>query len=130
MNNQTIDPILHAVEIGQLLDIYGDLLTERQREFAMLHFCEDLSFGEIGKMAKVSRQAVYDAVRHAITALQDYEAKLGQIERLRIQQIAGENIRRALTQLKEIQTNKNRQNIEGITELLENSKSLLESNLE
>ena len=68
--------IARAVRIGRLLETYGPLLTERQREFVRLHYHEDLSFGEIARDASVSRQAVHDAVRQAETAMEHYETSL------------------------------------------------------
>jgi predicted DNA-binding protein YlxM (UPF0122 family) len=59
------------------MDIYGALLTEKQRTFMRLHFEDDLSFGEIAKEYGVSRQAIHDAVKHAEKSLEDYESKLG-----------------------------------------------------
>ncbi|MBX3729043.1 MAG: YlxM family DNA-binding protein [Candidatus Sumerlaeia bacterium] len=75
------DPLDKVVRIGQLMDLYGGLLTERQRTFVQLHFEEDLSFGEVGRMYQVSRQAVHDAVKHAERSLEDYETKLGLLRR-------------------------------------------------
>ena len=70
-----------VVRIGQLLDLYGQLLTEKQRRFVKLHYEDDLSFGEIAREAKVSRQAIHDAVKHADQSLEEYEAKLGLLAR-------------------------------------------------
>lgn len=70
-----------TVRIGQLLDLYGKLLTERQRRFVTLHFFEDMSFGEIAREFGISRQAVHDAVRNGEEALNNYEEKLGLAER-------------------------------------------------
>ena len=69
--------IPRIVRIGQLLDAYGELLTEKQREFMKLHYADDLSFGEIAREYNVSRQAVHDAVKHAGKTLEYYELKLG-----------------------------------------------------
>ena len=66
--------------IGLLLDTYGDLLTERQRNFVKLHYLDDYSFGEIAKDYNISRQAVYDAVKIAINTMEDFEEKLGLIK--------------------------------------------------
>ena len=66
--------------VGLLLDLYGALLTERQRSFVQLHFNEDHSFGEIAREHSVSRQAVHDAVKHAENALESYESKLHLLE--------------------------------------------------
>jgi len=62
--------------LNQLMDIYGELLTERQRMFLELHIAEDLSFGEIADQHKVSRQAVHDSVKHAEMGLENFEEKL------------------------------------------------------
>lgn len=65
-----------AVRMGQLIDLYGPLLTDRQREFVMLHYVDDMSFGEIAKDYGISRQAIHDAVKHAEQALEEYDSKL------------------------------------------------------
>lgn len=77
VDSSSPSPIERAVRIGRLLDLYGSLLTERQRQFVKLHYEEDLSFGEIAKEFGISRQAVHDAVKHAETSLDEYDAKLG-----------------------------------------------------
>ncbi len=77
IENTDAPPLLDkVVRLAQLLDLYGGLLTDRQREFMVLHYEEDLSFGEVARMHDVSRQAVHDAVKHAEAALEGYEEKL------------------------------------------------------
>lgn len=76
-----VDPLARVVRLGQLVDVYGNLLTERQRSYMQLHFEDDLSFGEIARQFNVSRQAIHDAVKHAEASLEDYEAKLGLVAR-------------------------------------------------
>ncbi|MCB2155685.1 YlxM family DNA-binding protein [bacterium] len=78
--NQTqsqADPLDKVVRIGQLMDLYGGLLTDRQRLFVQLHYEDDMSFGEVARQHGVSRQAIHDAVKHAEQSLEDYESKLG-----------------------------------------------------
>jgi uncharacterized protein len=71
------EALLSRVErINHLMDIYGDLLTEKQRSFVNLHYGEDLSFGEIAAQYNVSRQAIYDAVKHALANLERIESSL------------------------------------------------------
>ena len=60
-----------------LCDFYGNLLTEKQREFLELHYEQDLSFGEIAARFNVTRQAVCDSIRSSETALERYERSLG-----------------------------------------------------
>ena len=64
-----------------LLDFYGELLTDKQRECCELHFNEDLSLAEIAEQVGVSRQGVWDNIRRAETALQEIEEKTGLIRR-------------------------------------------------
>ena len=63
--------------VAALADVYGDLLTPRQRELLTWYYEDDLSLAEAGLRAGVSRQAVHDLLRRAVAALQDYEARLG-----------------------------------------------------
>ncbi|MBM3334446.1 hypothetical protein FJY63_07275 [Candidatus Sumerlaeota bacterium] len=75
------DRLARTTRIGQLLEVYGPLLTERQREFVRLHYDEDMSFGEIAREHSVSRQAVHDAVTQAEAAMERLEASLGLLGR-------------------------------------------------
>lgn len=66
---------------SMLLDFYGELLTEKQRECFDLHYNEDLSLSEIAEQSGISRQGVWDNIRRAEAALRDTEAKTGLIRR-------------------------------------------------
>ena len=46
------------VKISILLEIYGNLLTEKQYEFMDLYYNQDLSLSEIGDNNDITRQAV------------------------------------------------------------------------
>ncbi|WP_276813183.1 sigma factor-like helix-turn-helix DNA-binding protein [Faecalibaculum rodentium] len=65
------------IEANDLFDIYGPLLTERQREILTLSIQEDLSFGEIASELGISRAAAADAVKRGETLLSQYEKQLG-----------------------------------------------------
>ncbi len=62
--------------IVDLLEIYGGLLTDRQRSLIQQHYAEDLSYGEISESLGISRQAVHDAIGHGKKSLERYEACL------------------------------------------------------
>lgn len=64
------------LRMSMLLDAYGNLLTEKQRQFMRLHYEQDLSFGEIANDYGVSRQAIHDSVKHAERILENLEQKL------------------------------------------------------
>lgn len=65
------------LEVSILLDYYQNLLSDKQKEYLLEHFENDLSLSEIGKKYNVSRQAVYDNIRRGITILREYEEKIG-----------------------------------------------------
>ena len=52
MKNQTY-------RMTMLFDFYGELLTERQKEFFDLYYNEDLSLAEIAENAGISRQCLF-----------------------------------------------------------------------
>ena len=62
---------------NRLFDAYGSLLTAQQRQLLRRYYQDDLSLGEIAAQMRVSRQAVHDGLRRALTALERYEAALG-----------------------------------------------------
>ena len=66
---------------SMLLDFYGELLTEKQRECYDLHVNEDLSLSEIAEQSGVSRQGVWDNIRRAEASLKEMEEKTGLIRR-------------------------------------------------
>lgn len=60
-----------------LFDLYGALLTKKQRHCLIMHLFEDLSLSEIGDALGISRQAVHDTIRRGEAALAAHEAQLG-----------------------------------------------------
>jgi len=66
-----------------LFDFFGELLTEKQREYFDLYHNEDLSLSEIAEKAGISRQGVYDIITRAGKALIEMEQKTGVVGRWR-----------------------------------------------
>ena len=64
-----------------LFDFYGDVLTERQKEFYDLYYNEDLSLAEIAENYGITRQGVRDVIVRAEAILTDLEDKTGLIRR-------------------------------------------------
>ncbi len=64
-----------------LFDFYGELLTDKQREYFDLHYNEDLSLAEIAEQNGISRQGVWDIIRRAEQSLRDIEEKTGLVRR-------------------------------------------------
>ncbi|MCI9367973.1 MAG: DNA-binding protein [Oscillospiraceae bacterium] len=70
-----------AYRMAMLFDFYGDLLTERQREFYDLYYNEDLSLAEIAENYGISRQGVRDVIVRAEAAMTEVEDKTHIIRR-------------------------------------------------
>jgi len=80
-----------------LLDFYGELLTDKQRECFELHYCEDLSLSEIAEQCGISRQGVWDNIRRAESALHEMEEKTGLVRRVAALERENERLRRELS---------------------------------
>ncbi|MGN0795513.1 MAG: YlxM family DNA-binding protein [Christensenellales bacterium] len=63
-------------EISILTEIYGSLLTNKQREMMQLYFDCDLSLAEIAEQFGISRQAARDAIKRGEEAVKDFENNL------------------------------------------------------
>ena len=72
-----------AYRMTMLYDFYGDLLTERQREFFDLYYTNDLSLAEIAENFGITRQGVRDVIVRAERVLEEMEEKTGIIRRYR-----------------------------------------------
>ena len=82
-----------AYRMALLYDFYGDILTDRQKEFYDLYYNEDLSLSEIAEHYGISRQGVRDVIVRAEGTLNELEDKTGIIRRFHVMQ----------DQLKEVQ---------------------------
>ena len=60
-----------------LMDMYRDLLTDKQNQYLSLYFEEDLSLSEVADDLGLSKNAVYDNIKRAVKSLERYEEKLG-----------------------------------------------------
>ena len=64
-----------------LLDVYGPLLTEKQRETLDFYYNEDLSLGEISEETGITRQGVMNCIKKCEQRLLELEEALGLVER-------------------------------------------------
>lgn len=88
------------VRVGLLLDFYGQLITQRQREFLEEHYQEDLSLAESAQVHGVSRQAVQDGIRRGQAQLEGFEESLGLVRRHLRQQKSLEKLVRQWNKLR------------------------------
>ena len=68
-------------EIILLIDIYGELLTEKQRKILELYFFDDFALVEIASINKSSRQSILYSINKSIEQLYSFEEKLKVLER-------------------------------------------------
>lgn len=64
------------LNITLLLDFYGEMLTDKQRDVIELYYNEDLSLGEIAETQKITRQGVRDSIKRGEQQLHELESKL------------------------------------------------------
>ena len=73
------------LSVSLLLDYYGEVLTDRQREAIDLYYNEDLSLAEISENLKVTRQitrqGVRDLIKRGENVMRDLDSKLALIHR-------------------------------------------------
>lgn len=70
-----------AFRMALLYDFYGDMLTDRQKEFFDLYYNEDLSLAEIAENYGITRQGVRDVIVRAEGIMQELEDKTGIVKR-------------------------------------------------
>jgi uncharacterized protein len=71
------------LKISLLLDFYGAMLTEKQRQMVEYYYDEDLSLSEIAENEGITRQGVRDFVKRSENQLLEMEQKLGLVHRFR-----------------------------------------------
>lgn len=69
---------MHEKDLGisEYLDLYGDILDEKQRAIAEMYYYEDYSLSEISEITGITRQGVSESVRKSVKRLRDMEDKL------------------------------------------------------
>lgn len=70
------------LNVGYLLDFYGELIPERKRTVLELYYDEDYSLAEVADEIGISRQGVRNIVKKTENELFFYEEKLGLARKL------------------------------------------------
>lgn len=106
------------VQVALLYDFYGQLLTDKQRDIVDMYYNNDLSLGEISEQKGISRQGVHDSLKRAEKTLNNFEEKLGLVNRFLEEK---ESLKKTIEMLDEILV-KNVFNEEDIKESINNIK--------
>ena len=69
------------LQLAELIDVYAELLSERQQRLLDLYYNQDLSLGEIAEDVGISRQGVRDSLKKAERELVFFESKLHLVAR-------------------------------------------------
>ena len=73
----------NILEKTLLLDFYGMLLTDKQREMYEMKYNDDMSLTEIAEEFNITRQGVSEAIKSAENTMHDYEDKLNLVKRFK-----------------------------------------------
>jgi len=102
--------------VGSLFELYGELLTPRQKELIEYYYFDDLSLAEIAEELGVSRQAVFFGLKRSEEILESYEKKLGLYQKSILQKNTLLEVKQLLLNLK---NDNNNRDLERILVLLE-----------
>ena len=68
------------LRLNELFDVYGELLTNYQKDVLSDFLKYNLTFSEIAENRKVSRQASFMVLNKCIKKLEDFEEKVGAVK--------------------------------------------------
>ena len=64
------------IYLNNLYDLYGELLTEKQKKYFEEYYFNNLSYGEISEKYGISRAASFKQLKIIEDRLENYEEKL------------------------------------------------------
>ena len=87
-----------------LYDIYGSLLTDKQKEYFEDYYFKNLSLSELATIYNISRNAIHKQLKETIKRLENYEdnlrlAKKNEMLENIIETISDEEIKRKLQEV-------------------------------
>ena len=108
------------IEIGLLMDFYGELLTDRQKDIMDLYYNDNLSLSEIAEELEISKQGVQDNIKRAEKSLYEVEAKLGLLKRFETQNQKIDSAIKIIEEMNAICKNERLKEVQSILEELLN----------
>lgn len=102
--------------LNELFDLYGAMLTEKQKNYFILYYQEDFSLAEIAEEEDISRNAVYDNLKRTENILTSMEEKLGFLKRI---EVTRADLYKIASVLQEIQETKDYDQLDTIKTYIE-----------
>jgi predicted DNA-binding protein YlxM (UPF0122 family) len=90
------------LEFSNLLDFYGNMLTQNQQEVIKYYYNNDFSLAEIAHNSGISRQGVRDSIKKAEAQLLEMEQKLGLLKKFRTKTQKVQQIFELCKQIKDV----------------------------
>lgn len=86
---------------NELYDLYGELLTDKQKEYFENYYFNNFSLSEMAENYDVSRNAIHKQLKIVIEKLEDYENKMQLYKKMKkldefLVNINDENIKKTL----------------------------------
>lgn len=79
-----------VVYFNELYDLYGELLTDKQRQYFEDYYFNNLSFSEMAENYEVSRNAIFKQIHIVTDKLKEYEGILKLLDkRKQLEKILG-----------------------------------------
>lgn len=94
----------NVIYYNELYDLYGDLLTDKQKQYFQDYYFDNLSYSEMAEKYEVSRNAVFKQLHNVIDKLEEYESKLEIYEKKK-------KVRNLLDKIKEPEIKKELENL-------------------
>lgn len=69
------------IYLNNLYDLYGELLTDKQKDYFEDYYQNNLTLSEIASNNGVSRNAIHKQVKETVKYLKNYEEKLKLFEK-------------------------------------------------
>lgn len=65
-----------VVYYNDLYDLYGELLTEKQRKYFEDYYFQNYSYRELAEEYNISSNAIFNQIHNVLAKLEEYENKL------------------------------------------------------
>ena len=106
MQQKKEDTMQRKVKISMLYELYGSLLTDKQKQCIDDYYNNDLSLAEIAENINITRQGVRDVIKKGEKRLLNYEEKLKFMKKTLYQKKKIEKILKELTKMQNDSSNK------------------------